>query len=402
MKKVIPLILALVMCLSLCTHGKCEESEVEKIKVVTPKGTTVIIEKPQDIVEVIRNDGTTETLTSLDLAQACVDNEVKFEKNYVGAFVKIIAPVEEVHGRTIYNGHTLTSYVELSGGWIVEVAENHPLLEELSRGDMVVATGRIYSGGLPLTYEGIAIKGDCKVYSVKGTQTTLELFVPEEEGQDTASEETDTAWSEQYADVLQALSAGTWFFNGGSDAAVNRLQFENNKAVITQFYSDGDGFSNLGNSYLPYTINETAVIITLADGSELVISYQKDADGFLLGNGEYLTPEEVDAGLQGYWGLREKKVVMNLGESEFEYIFYFDNGKVVYEYANEAYGHPGQYYYTGPNTGTYTMDENGFNVDAKNNWQFAFNVIDGKAVFVRCGSVSSPVTGFKGQNGYSF
>lgn len=402
MKKVIPLILVLVMCLSLCTHGKCEEVEAETIKVVTSKGTTVNIEKPQDIVEVTRNDGTIETLTSLDLAQACVDNGVKFEKNYVGALVKIIAPIEEVHGRTIYNGHTLTSYVKLSGGWIVEVSESHPLLEELSRGDMVVATGRIYSGGYPLTFEGTAIEGDCQVYSVKGTQTTLELYIPEEEGQDAASEETNAAWKEQYAEVQQSLSTGTWFFNGGSDAAVNRLQFKNSKAVITQFYSDGNGFSNLGNSFFSYTINETAVIITLTDGSELVIPYQKDADVFLLGNGEYLTPEEVDAALQGYWGLREKEDVMYLGKAEFEYIFYFNKGKVVYEYANTAYGRPGQYYYTGPKSGTYTMDENGFNVDAYNSWQFAFNIIDGKAVFVRCGSVCSPATGFKGQNGYSF
>ena len=190
MKKKISLLLALALCLSLCACGEndtitaTESSETEALpaenssqyQVTTDSGTVLNIDNQKDVAEVTRNDGTVETLTCLELSQIYLDNQVRFEKNYEGAFVKITAPVEEVHGRTIMNGYELSSYVVLSGGWIVEVAEDHPLLAELSRGDMVVATGVIFRGGCTAAYGGIAMMGECSIYSCNGVETTLELY----------------------------------------------------------------------------------------------------------------------------------------------------------------------------------------------------------------------------------
>ena len=190
MKKRSVLILVLTLCLSLCACGGndaitiTESSETEALptentsqyQVTTDGGTVLNIDKPKDVAEVTRNDGTVETLTCLDLSQIYLDNEVKFEKNYNGALVRITAPVEEIHGKTIMDGYELSSYVELSGGWLVEVAEDHPLLAELSRGDMVVATGAIFRGGRTAVYDGVVMMGRCYIYSCNGVETTLELY----------------------------------------------------------------------------------------------------------------------------------------------------------------------------------------------------------------------------------
>ena len=198
MKKLALLTLVFLLCLSLCSCGVSNNEETTAVETELPtetipeetttsvdedhfqvtadNGTVLNIEKPKDSVEVTRNDGTVETLSSLELAQIYLDNKIKFEKNYEGAYVKIIAPVEEVHGRTIMDGHELSSYIVLSGRWTVEVAEDHPLLEELSRGDMVVVTGAIYKGGCLGAYNGIAMMGSCYVYSIEGAETTLELY----------------------------------------------------------------------------------------------------------------------------------------------------------------------------------------------------------------------------------
>lgn len=202
-------------------------------------------------------------------------------------------------------------------------------------------------------------------------------------------------------DVIQQMTTGVWFYYGGSDSAVNRLTFSDDMANITQFVSDGNGVSMNGSSDVPFIVDGSDITLTLVDGSEQVIPYTMENDTLVLDN-DYLTPADIDADLQGYWGLRTHTVVLGM-TSDNEYIYYFNRGKVIYESAAKAYGGKnGEYYYYGPDKGTYTVDESGLNVNAKNSWQFAFNVIDGKAVFVRCGNVCSQVSGFKGESGYRF
>lgn len=199
MKKIFCVVLVLIMSLSLFACGSSNSGNKQSgeaaidaasteatpsateddthFQVITKNGHTLTIEKPKDTAEVTRNDGATETTNSWELTQIHCDNEVKFEKNYMGAFVKIIAPVESIHGRTIFDGHDLPAYVELAGGWVVEADKNNPLLEELSPGDMVVATGCIYSMFGGLDYDGVVMTvGTCKVYSTSEVKTTLERY----------------------------------------------------------------------------------------------------------------------------------------------------------------------------------------------------------------------------------
>lgn len=215
---------------------------------------------------------------------------------------------------------------------------------------------------------------------------------------------TEDLSSGEFADVVQQLEKGVWFFNGGSDATVNRLEFKKNRAAICQIYTDGNGQHMGDDTQFSYTLDEENITIQLADGSELVIPYNIDGEALTIGNNEYLTPEQIEADLQGYWGLRKKDTDTPWGApSEHEYIVYINKGTIKYEYAAKAYGGSnGEYYYYGPRNGTYTVDERGLTVNVTNNYQFAFNIVDGKAVMVRCGVLMSPATGFKGEYGYSF
>lgn len=206
---------------------------------------------------------------------------------------------------------------------------------------------------------------------------------------------------EKYGEVIEKMTEGVWFYNGGSDTAVNCLTFTNDQASITQIVSDGNGTHTGNSNALSFMVDEANIVLSLVDGSEQTISYTLE-NGTLTLEGGYLTPAEIESDLQGYWGLRKKDSVLGIS-MENEYIFYFNTGKVVYEYAAKALGYSnGEYYYYGPYEGTYTINENGLAVDIRNNYQFAFNVIDGKAVMVHCEDVCSPVSGFKGENGYHF
>ena len=217
---------------------------------------------------------------------------------------------------------------------------------------------------------------------------------------------TEDLSSGEFADVVQQLEKGVWFFNGGSDATVNRLEFKKNRAAICQIYTDGNGQHMGDDTQFSYTLDEENITIQLADGSELVIPYNIDGEALTIGNNEYLTPEQIEADLQGYWGLREKDTDTPWGApSEHEYIVYINKGTIKYEYAAKAYGGSnGEYYYYGPHNGTYTVDERGLTVNVTNSYQsaFAFNIVDDKAVMVWYGALMSPATGFKGENGYSF
>lgn len=208
---------------------------------------------------------------------------------------------------------------------------------------------------------------------------------------------------EKYGDVIEKMTEGVWFYNGGSNAAVNRLTFTEKQANITQFVSDGNGVHTGDVNDFPFVVDESNIVLTLVDGSEQTIPYTLENNALIL-EGGYLTPEDVEADLQGYWSLHDKDTIAVLGiTTENEYIAYLNKGAFVYESAAKAYGgRNGEYYYYGPYEGTYQVNETGLNVEVRNNYRFAFNIIDGKAVLLSCGKPFSPASGFKGENGYHF
>lgn len=206
-----------------------------------------------------------------------------------------------------------------------------------------------------------------------------------------------------YADVFAALNEGAWFYASDSVNAVNVITFTNENANMRQIYYDGNGQHTTADNLCNYAVDDTKISVTLADGSAMDIPYTAAEGAITLGSGEYFTPQQVDAGLQGYWGIKDTSYNPITGFSTSEYIYNFNKGKVTFEKAAEAYGYDdGSYYYYGPYSGTYTVTADGLVVDARNEWQFGFVISEGKVAMSRCGKTLSVYKGFKGEDGYSF
>ena len=123
-----------------------------------------------------------------------------------------------------------------------------------------------------------------------------------------------------------------------------------------------------------------------------------------MGEGDYFTPDEVDAGLQGYWSLKEESSFSN---KDSEDIYYFNNGKLTYEYAAESFWNADEYFYYGPFSGTYKITSDGISATTNNtnitrDRMFGFNIINGKVTLLIAGTPCKPCSGFKGEYGNWF
>ena len=206
-----------------------------------------------------------------------------------------------------------------------------------------------------------------------------------------------------YKDVFAALEAGVWFYEAESSNAVNVITFSKESASIHQIYYDGNGPHTTADTLGAYTVDQKNINIVLADENSMTIPYTMDDKGLVLGKGEYFTAEQVEQGLQGYWGLKESDYNPLIGISQSETIYYFNKGKLKYESASKAYGYSdGTYYYYGPYTGTYAVDKTGLKVEIDNAYQFGFVISEGKVVMNSCGDNMEVYSGFKGEDGYSF
>lgn len=205
-----------------------------------------------------------------------------------------------------------------------------------------------------------------------------------------------------YGDVLAALDGKTWFFNGGSDLILNGISFSDEEATIAQVYYDGNGKHDNGSNKYPYVVDDNNIIITMADGSEMEIAYSLSGKDISLGNNEYFSTEEVDAGIQGYWNIRDASNIFGM-KTVTDKSIYFNNGNVVSEQASLAYGGTnGEYYYYGPYEGKYTLNFGGLDTDMEHGDEWFFNIIDGKVTVVNFTHVCKPSDKLPGENGYKF
>lgn len=228
---------------------------------------------------------------------------------------------------------------------------------------------------------------------------TVDFSIPDVLNDETCddSENENTQMKQQYAAVIQQLAEETWFFNGGSNTTLNGITFTEDAATITQISFDGNGKHESGSFQYSYRIDDENITVALKDGSELVIPYVAGEDGLKLGDHEYFTTSEVDAGLQGYWKVRTSSFGTN------EHHIHFNNGTVQYEKAAAALGGAkGDYYYYGPYKGTYTLNFGGLDTDMSHGHEWFFNIIDGTVTVLHYGDICSPSSGFPGENGYSF
>lgn len=204
-----------------------------------------------------------------------------------------------------------------------------------------------------------------------------------------------------YGDVIERLSQNTWYFNGGSDSVLNVLRFSDEEAIINQCTSDGNGTHPSADKIYSYLVDAENIIITLADGSEMEIPYSFDGVILALGSGEYLTEQQVEEGLNGYWKLRNADTVLGM-RLENEYNIYFENGHVVSENAAKSDRAAQGYFYYGPHEGSYSVKLGCIDTDLRNGTLWSFNVIDGKVTVLHGGKACTPSNGFPGEHGYHF
>lgn len=205
-----------------------------------------------------------------------------------------------------------------------------------------------------------------------------------------------------FGDVLTALDGNTWFFNGGSDTILNGISFSGEEATIAQVYFDGNGKHDNGSNTYAYIVDDKNVVVTMADGTELEISYTLANGEVTLGEKEYFSLQEVEAGIQGYWNMRNSSTVLGM-KTVTDKSIYFNNGKVVSENASLAYGSTsGEYYYYGPYEGSYTLNFGGLDTDMSHGSEWFFNIVDGKVVVINYDHVCKPADKLPGEKGYKF
>lgn len=205
-----------------------------------------------------------------------------------------------------------------------------------------------------------------------------------------------------FGDVLTALDGNTWFFNGGSDTILNGISFSGEEATIAQVYFDGNGKHDNGSNTYAYIVNDKNVVVTMADGTELEISYALANGEVTLGEKEYFSLKEVEEGIQGYWNTRNSSTVLGT-KTVTDKSIYFNNGKVVSETASLANGSTsGEYYYYGPYEGSYTLNFGGLDTDMSHGSEWFFNIVDGKVVVINYGHVCKPADKLPGEKGYKF
>lgn len=203
-----------------------------------------------------------------------------------------------------------------------------------------------------------------------------------------------------YSEVFAAISENMWLFNGGGDAILNFIDFKEDKATIGQIYYDGNGEHDNGTNEYNYTISDESITVATTEGGEIVIPYSMADGNLTLGNGDYLTLDQVEEGLQGYWKYTAHS---DFGNTDSEGYLLVDHGTLRSESASEVQGGaPGDYYYYGPYDGTYTLGFGVFDTDLFKGHNWYYNIIDGVPTVLRYDTVCERAEGFPGENGYSF
>lgn len=392
MKKAISLLLALVLCLSLCACGSSGQTntpaasqdnnemiEFEDIIVADDMNVTIELVnfyveeynwtegKQQEKIVTFRFTNKTEQELLLNPGNFYLNNE----KTYV----------------SMENG-SVSLEAGRAGKYSFLVAEDtspeHTALKSLEE---------LYN--LEGTFSGLIINGD----PYKNKILDVSFSIPKAmNGEVSVMAAPDL---EKYGEVVTALTKNAWYFNGGADTVMNSISFSDSTATIAQVSYDGNGKHDGATNTYAYTLNDNTIIVTLADGSPLEIPYTYSGNSIIL-DGGYLTPDDVVSGLQGFWTLNDKS---NYGHS-LHYV-YIDGNTITSEKASAALnGAAGDYYWYGGDgySASYQLDFGSFDTTMRHGSEWFFNVIDGKATLLHYNMVCSPadISKLPGENGYSF
>jgi len=203
-----------------------------------------------------------------------------------------------------------------------------------------------------------------------------------------------------YDDVRSQLNGRTWYYNGGTDTEVNSITFSTNAATIAQTVrlDWGGRTAGEGKEY-EFSIDDKKITIPM-DESEMTIPYSFDGEVLKLGSGDYLTAEEVDDAIQGYWttGLLVKT------NQDFTYIsqndILFDKGAVTWSSAGSSSLTPDVFYPKKDGPYSYTIGFGRIESEMPNSLSWEWDIIGGKPIIKYIEDTCERSDGFPTQDEY--
>ncbi len=208
-----------------------------------------------------------------------------------------------------------------------------------------------------------------------------------------------------YSDVKNALNGKTWYYNGGSDTALNSISFGQDKATISKVTFTGNGKIDGGSSQYDFDVDAENITVKNNGQEELKIPYQFSNGTLTLEANKYFTAEQIDAGIQGCWGLMNHiQSIPKVGvTTNSSHAISFDNGKVVQESASKGRNlTDGDYYYYGPDEGQYKVNFGGFDTEMRHGNEWFYNIINGQPTILHFDVVCQRIESLPGEKGYSF
>lgn len=206
-------------------------------------------------------------------------------------------------------------------------------------------------------------------------------------------ESVEAFFNEKKEEVKTALSGKKYYFSE-KEASVGVMKFSSDQIQISLYQFDGNGKSETASVNYEYVCDGS--VITLTSGSApMEIAYTiKDGNATL--DSYYMTEEQVIDGLQGNWVCKTSY----FGKGN-EYNMSISGTKAKYESAAEAFGYnDGSYYYYGPYSGSFVIDDGSVSIDAMHGKEFFFSCYNGKVQLYHYDNKMSAGSGLKGEDGY--
>ena len=396
MKKSIALLLALVLCLSLCACGASGKTNPTDVSM--DSGNTASQDSNNEMIEfeniIVADD--------MDVTIELVNFHTKEYNWTTGMQQEKIVTFR-------FTNKTDQQLSLHSGNFYLDNEKAYVCMED---GNVSLEAGRAGKYSFIVAEntapEHTALKSLDELYKLEGTfsgrieydssrkDVDISFSIPKAiNGEVTAMASPDL---EKYGEVVAALAKNVWYFTGGADNVMTAITFSDSAASISQVSYDGNGKHEGAINAYPYTLDDNTITVTLADGSPLAIPYTRSGDSVILDGGRYMTPDDIVSGLQGFWTLEDN------GSIHYVHI---EGDTITSEKASAASnGAPGDYYWYGGEgySASYQLNFGGFDTTMRHGKEWFFNVIDGKATLIRYGKVCSPaeISELPGEKGYSF
>ena len=197
--------------------------------------------------------------------------------------------------------------------------------------------------------------------------------------------------------VLKLINKQILYYNCGSDVELCQAIFNNDKVTINYIKYDGNGGHVTANDYNWNVDNNN---ITIND--DLKIPYNIENNNITFDKNAYFTPEEIQKGIQGYWKLDNTTYV--LGQIiKGKVNIYINGNNITYQDATQSKYDPNEYFYSGPEEKTYTLENGQIQIDSDAaNSPYYFNIIEGEVKVLYYYKVMERTDSLPDVNSYKF